>query len=336
MSPVRFLLFGTLTAVAMLVAICALPHSRYVRFISLQDAEVVKLGWIYERIHYDPTPIDVAFIGTSHTVFGVDSGAVEAACRVAGGLRCSTENFAIQHLGRNLHWLLSRELLKLRRPRLLVIEVQESELRALHPAAPYIADVSDLVNAPLLLNPGYLSDLSRLPIRQLTLFFKTTAPDAFGVRVHFAPTEYYGRHWNDVYREVAMRHTPNAWAKARTANLSAATLEAQRRESAAKLADKVSLPPSLRALESRANVVYLRQVIELARATNVPVRFLYLPGYRGQSHPELACLYSSLAPVWYLPEQLLSEPSLWQDANHLNSRGAQRVSEWLGHALARG
>ena len=47
----------------------------------------------------------------------------------------------LQQLGRDLHWLLAREVLETRKPKLLVIEVTESEPRSMHPAFPYLDDV---------------------------------------------------------------------------------------------------------------------------------------------------------------------------------------------------
>src|SRR4051812_13787892 len=67
----QFLWAVFFTAVVALCAACALPDNRYLRFLSLTDSAVVKARWIYERIHFDPAPIDIVFIGTSHSVFGI-------------------------------------------------------------------------------------------------------------------------------------------------------------------------------------------------------------------------------------------------------------------------
>jgi hypothetical protein len=122
MSPGRYLALVTGLALALIISVCLLPHSRHLRFASIRDLAVVKAGWIYERIHDDPTPIDVAFIGTSHTVFGVDSAEIEGTVQYLSNRQLHVVNFALEHLGRNVHWLLAREMIEARHVQLLVLE----------------------------------------------------------------------------------------------------------------------------------------------------------------------------------------------------------------------
>jgi hypothetical protein len=56
--------FGALLATC---GMTLLPHDKYLRYQSLNDRSAPNSYWIYERIHDDPTPIDIAFIGTSRT-----------------------------------------------------------------------------------------------------------------------------------------------------------------------------------------------------------------------------------------------------------------------------
>ena len=150
-----------------------------------------RLGWIYERIHFDPTPIDVAFIGTSHTMNGIDAGAVaEAITQVSNGSSSGSHavhvtNLAIPEYGRNLHWLIARELLENRKVGMLVLEIFETETRKPHPLFVYPAEVSDVLDAPLFVNLNYFHDTVRLPYRQLSLFIKTQWPEQFGLRERF-------------------------------------------------------------------------------------------------------------------------------------------------------
>src|SRR5262249_23570762 len=164
MSPYRFLaMTATLTA-ALVVAACFLPHPRYLRFAILQDSAVLKAGWIYERIHFDPTPTEIVFLGTSHTVFGIDSATVERQFHAITGRDMHVVNFALQHLGRDTHFLIAQEILRTRPVKLLVIEVQEDEPRDLHPAFGALADPSDLLSAPVLVNVRYFDNVAHLPL----------------------------------------------------------------------------------------------------------------------------------------------------------------------------
>jgi hypothetical protein len=323
------------TTLAVLAVACILPDDHYLRYQALTEREVVKAGWIYERIHYDPAPIDVAFIGTSHTVFGVDSERVERACHNAGGKRCASVNFGLQHLGRNVHWLLAREVMQTRKPRLLVVEVQETEYRALHPAFASLADASDIVSAPLVINTSYLPDLVRLPLRQISLFAQGRVPSLFGMHREFRRALYRGAHWDDTLAEMGSREHPVTHPRPRTGVTSVAELERERAHAQSADNARLRLPAPLRPLEYRANIFYLEKLLNLAREKNVEIRFLYMPGYHGAPVPALASFYDRFAPTWPMPREIADRSELWLDAGHLNSAGADALSAWLGAKIAK-
>lgn len=334
LSRPRFFLVMLAAAFGLLALLCALPHNRYLRFQGLTDGAVVKAAWIYERIHFDPTPIDVVFIGTSHSVFGIDGAVAERSCLAAGGRHCGTVNFALQHLGRNLHWLLAREVIEARKPRLLVIEVQESEPRAMHPAFAYLADASDLVTAPLMINTSYFPDLARLPMRQFSLFAETWAPSLFGAHPEFDPALYRGAHWNDTYAEYGSGEHP-LMPHPRTAVHSAAELEYERAHPQGAENAAPKLPTALRSLEYRATLVYLQKIIDLARQNGIAVRFVYMPSFNYGAPPDFADFYRKAAPMWQMPPAINKRPELWLDVGHLNTAGAAAFSQWLGEKIAR-
>ena len=331
----HFSLMVFATALAILIAACSLPHDRYLRFQSATDAAIVKAGWIYERIHFDPTPIDVVFIGTSHTVFGIDSEMVERVCREAGGKRCASVNFGLQHLGRNVHWVLAREVLQTRKPRLLVVEVQETEFRALHPAFPYLADASDLVSAPLVINTSFFPDLARLPLRQITLFSQSRAPSLFGVREDFVPALYRGPHWDDTFAEMGSSEHPIVNSRPRTGVISVAELERERVHLESTNDANLRLPEQLRPLEYRANLFYLEKLLNLAREKGIEIRLLYMPTYHGPQTPAFAFFYDKFTSIWRIPREIVDRHELWQDIGHLNHAGAVALSEWLGAEIAK-
>jgi hypothetical protein len=333
-SPLRFVCAAMLIGSVALILTCLLPHDRYVRFQNLTDPAVVKSTWIYERIHFDPTPIDVAFIGTSHTVFGIDSATIEDACTKAGGADCHTVNLGLEHLGRNLHWLFLRELLENRKPRLIVIEVQETEFRALHPAFGYLANVGDIISAPILINTSFLTDLVHLPLRQISLFAYSTVPSAFGFHSAFQPSMYRGAHWDDTLEARGSVDHPISSPEPRTRASTRPELEREARQVAVDDAGHIRLPEQLHSLEYRANVQYLRMMVDLAREKHVPVQFLYLPSFGTNSAPAFSDLYAQLAPIWSAPQAILADPGQWLDVGHLNYDGATNISRWLGKEIA--
>jgi hypothetical protein len=327
-SPWRFLAIALGAACIVLIGLCTLPHDRYIRFQSLTDVQVVKAGWIYERIHYDPSPIDVMFVGTSHTVYGIDSALVEQACRSSGGTACATVNFGLLHLGRNVHWLLTREAIEAHKPRLLVIEVQETESRALHPA------FAALAMAPLVINTSFFPDLAHLPLRQLLLFARTRAPGMFGMHRRFSPTRYRGAYWDDTFEESGSLEHPVANPQPRTHAASLDELERDRIELRKDTQSRLWLPAALKPLQYRANLIYLQKMLELAREQKVTVRFLYMPVFRGPDAPSFADFYDAYAPTWKMPREINGRPDLWTDIGHLNYAGARLFSAWLGKKIA--
>jgi hypothetical protein len=304
-----------------------------VQFAALHDSSVVKAGWIYERIHFDRTPIDVMFVGTSHTVFGVNSTQVEQAYTAVTGRSLHVVNFAMQHLGRDIDYLFAREAIESRSVKLLIIEVPDDEPRSLHPAFFELATLRELVDAPILINTSYLPNLARLPLRQVTLFARSIAPGWFGTRLNFDPAGYRGPNWDDTYEERGSVDYPVLHPVPRLQTPTAAELELERAHYERMVDDKLSLPGFLQPLEHRANLVYLQRTIDLARRHGVAIQLLYLPSYRAPASPRFAAFYAQFGPLWY-PEAIYADASNWSDVNHLNYRGASALSLWLGNRIA--
>jgi hypothetical protein len=276
LSPRAFMLLVTLLVVACVPGICLLPHNRYMQFTGLHDSSVVKVGWIYERIHFDNTPIDIVFIGTSHTVFGVNSAHVEQAYTETTGQNLHVVNFGMQHLGRDLVYLIAREAIETRQLKLLVIEVPDDEPRSLHPAFYALATPQELVTAPIVVNTSYLPNLARLPLRQITLFAHSIEPAWFGARLNFDPARYRGPNWDDTYEERGSADYPVLHPVPRLPTRTPADLEQERAHYERNVDSKLSLPGFLRPLEHRANLVYLQRTIDLARRHGIDVYFLSL------------------------------------------------------------
>ncbi len=123
------ILLGALTISAVA---CALPDNAYQRWQLLDGTIHANLRWIYERIHFDPTPIDVAVVGPSRTQADVEAPRLSAELK-AKGLPDNVVNFSLAEAGRNINALIVEELLKARRPRLIIVGVTEKPSRFGHP-----------------------------------------------------------------------------------------------------------------------------------------------------------------------------------------------------------
>lgn len=325
---------GLATFIATLALMVALPHRDYIRWQSVQTEAYARLGWSYERIHDDPAPMDIALIGTSHTMNGIDGLAVAqtlaaSGLRDAGGRCLTVTNLAIPNYGRNLHYLMARELLSARKPHAIVLEVLENETRKAHPLYSHVAGTADLFDAPRLGNVNYLSDLARLPYRQLVLGVESLAPAEFGLKPGFDPANYDGS-------TVDNTRVVNVNGRALTPSLDTAIDPAKlEREAAALRADKRLnyLPRALENYEYAMPRRYVAAILDLADRQGVPVYLLYLPGY-GKPAAPYDMRYYGRRPMLALND-LLARRDYWHDVHHLNARGAAAVSRRLGEMLSR-
>ena len=330
LSPLRFLALMMTTAAAVLIGLVLLPGDRYLRFkqVSSESIHYLRAKWIYERIHFDSTPIDIAFIGTSHTQSAIDSRIVEESL-VERGKKLHAVNFAIPHLGRDLHYLIVRELLENRQVGELVVELQEFEARAPHPAFQRLAEVHDLATAPIVINTGFFESLVRLPLRQGELFVRAHRDERATM---FDGAGYEGVHWDDTYLLHGVS-TP------RTSTHSAADLD-ERAASLRKalvekevMARRFSVSGARCSLLNRYNRIYLRDLLDLARRHGVHVTFLYLPFFHGPDQPAEAAFFREFGET-LTPRDVLDDASSWLNVDHLNVFGARRASRWIGQRLA--
>jgi hypothetical protein len=323
--PGRFLLMlGGLTLV-LLAGVCVLPHDRYIRFQAAREPEIHKIGWVYERIHFDPTPLDVALVGSSHTEYDLDGATIEKNLVDSPAAGWHVANLGIIHPGRDLDYLMASEAINFAHPRLLLIEVQYEEPRATHPAFALFADAGDIVAAPLVINTNYPSNVAHLPARQVSLAVQSLLPGLFDAHRQFQPALYRGTQFHDSLGELGTTIP-------RDTVLSTAQLCAQEADFLKLTGGKTRLPASLRGLEFRVSLLYLAKIVNLAQSHHVPFAFLYLPGWHQAAQPTQVGVYRGYGAVWSAPE-VFAQENIWQEVNHMNLAGEAALSQWLGRRI---
>src|SRR5271166_2505134 len=138
--------------VACSVVASAMPEDPYQRWQLLDGTIHDNARWIYERSRFDPTPIDVAFLGPSRMKAGVNAPQLSQAL-AARGLPSNVVNFSLPEAGRNINLAVAEEMFAHKRPGLLVIGVIEKPSRFGHSAFRYVAD------RKLIVEPGYFGDI---------------------------------------------------------------------------------------------------------------------------------------------------------------------------------
>jgi hypothetical protein len=323
----RFLTVFVLCALVTLIGMVLLPQDKYLRYQALNDGSVANAYWIYERIHFDPTPIDIAFIGTSRTGRSIQSKRLEEDL-ARTGVTAKAVNFFIFKNGRNMHYAITKELLEHRKVKLLVVEMTEAEDRTPHPDFVFLADPLDIIGAPMLINLRYLSDLARLPGRQFDLFAQTIQENLKLGTPDFVPPPYQGPNLDGAQFMVDISGRRHYFLQEH----SFAQMEALRREQDARETPEV-LPPRWNWLEYRYPRLYIARILDLAARHGTKVVFLYIPRYGGPARPQPYQQYAQRIGL-INPAAQMQDFRLYDDAVHANWHGAMVLTDYVAKALA--
>lgn len=308
-----------LTLVLCTFGAVALPHDPYIRYQAMTGTIFERARWIYERIHFDDTPLDIVFIGSSRTARGVISPDIEAALAGAGMPR-HIANFSLPASGFDIRFSLAREALENRKVELLVISLVEQFPREGHQAFKDIAAPHDILTAPLGMNRKVPGNILRLPMRQMYLSLASLAPDAFGYRAEFEPAQYAGSSIDPRIFNPGTDTGPQT-------DEDIATLERQSQFRRNDLTPPL-LPELLADFEFGVARGAIRDIAALAKAQDTQLAFLYLPFYGGFAEPAERDWLEQFGPVLVM-DQLADDPHNYNDVAHASARGADQITEWL-------
>lgn len=259
-------------------------------------------AWIYDRITQNARPIDVAFIGSSHTIHAFQEEKMERQLDSSYLLA----NLGYCRYGRNLQYVMLKFLIQHKSPKLIVIEVHEDEEKNSHDIFPYLADTKDLLLPPTPFNRDYFSDLfrgtsARLECFKATYIFRQITPDS-----DFSPYGYANE--DRVASEVELRDNENAW---------------RRRLARTEL-------PVLEDMKMKYPLAYLDKMTGLLNEKKTPFIFVYLPEFGSKLKiPKHAEFYKKMGTLLYAPDSIFSVSSNWMDASHFNNKGSALFSEWM-------
>jgi hypothetical protein len=333
LRPLVLAYFGCFVAAGVLVyAGCvALPDNRYIRFQQLNDGELYRSQWIYERLHFDSTPIDIAIVGTSRTKYAISAPLLERTLDQDGAPGVHVANLSQIDVGYDLMHSITKELFASKHPKILLVNVIEQADRFGHPAFKDLADRDDVYDNPLLIDRDYFTDALFLAYRQLKLWLVGRDPEFFGYSATFDPSTYAG----SALDTTGSEHFPGGrWVDAESPH---AEREIE------KLATnywagvhRPVLPPALRDWEfaiSRANI---RKIVALARRNDCALYFYYVPMFRGPEQPLDYDFYKSLVGADHviLEEATRQRYQYYWDGRHVNRAAADLLTRRLGGRIA--
>lgn len=288
------------------VALFVTPYSEEFAYHYIENDCYNHGAWIYDRINHNPTPIDIAFIGSSHTIHAFQDKKIE---------EMLSSNFQVTSLGycrygRNLEYAVLRMLLEHKTPKFIVLEVHEDEEKNSHDIFPYLAKTNDLLLTPTPFDRDYFSDLFygasvRLEYFKARYIFRKKYPQP--------TTELYGYAASD--RNVTneeLKENQNAWLK-RPGRTQFQAIEE---------------------IQMKYPLAYLDKMVNLIKEKNIPFIFIYLPEYGSKlKSPKYASYYQHIAPLLIPPQSIFDDASNWMDAGHFNDKGSELISEWMAEQL---
>jgi hypothetical protein len=303
-------LLGFAVTIAVVVS---LPTSRDERYAVL-SGDAGQLTRIYARITTDPKPIDIAFIGSSRTMYGVDDKTVEDGLARAG-VSLNVVNLGVPWPGRDLEVLLAKLLFTYKSPDLIVLELDQYEAPYGHFLLPYVGDMADMFCCRPWLNyrmPLALLAFARRRLLDEWAWFTASPPAQLPASpTHtFVPMEGA---WDP--RQTEISHT-----KARQDQGVAGALK--------QIYVHWASPFGLAAV---------REIVDQAADRGTRVAFLYLPARHYLTDgdlPENASFYGGFGPILRVPRDIAELDHYWFDWAHLNASGAERLTPFLVDAIA--
>lgn len=316
-----------LVAVLSGVGAACLPDKPYQRY-QLLPLLYRRLPWIYERIHYDPKPIDIAIVGPSKTLMGVSASEIEARLSVLGK-PANVANFSLVYQGRNAQWAVVDELYKIKRPRILIVQIDDKAADWGHPWFTYFASSGDIAFTPSIFLHDYFPDLSYLPFRQMKLFASSFFPNLFGLRLAFDPVQYANTRsdFTTDFRGLSSELVDME------RQVPAPELRAEREKF--EMQQHIGrLPRVLKPIVDADDRLYLDKIARLTRAHGTKLLLLYIPDFdRDHLDDETRKYYSNYGVILDYSD-LAARSTLYMQWAHLNHAGAMIVSNRIADVAA--
>ena len=301
----KLVLFFSLLMIP-IVSFFMLPYSEEFAYHYIEQDCYNHGAWIYDRINHNPAPIDVAFIGSSHTLHAIQEKKMEELL----GQNFRVVNLGYCRYGRNIEFSILKMLLKHKSPKLIVIEVHEDEEKNSHDIFPYLAETEDLLLTPTIFNRDYFSDLfhggsARLEYFKTKYIFRKKYPEPTSELYGYAATDR-------IVSEFELDENLKSW---------------QFRLSQTN-------PEIIEKFQSKFPLAYLKKMANIIQEKNIPIRFVYLPDSGSKlQKPMYASFYQDIAPLIIPPQGIFNDKSNWMDASHLNDKGSGVLSAWLAERI---
>jgi hypothetical protein len=324
----RTIVASVLTAAVLAALTLLLPTSDYQRWELASHNWYGQLLWIYERIRFDPTPIDVAIIGSSKAFLGVDPVRLEQRLSELNA-PAHVANLAKLGAGRDADFSILKELFAAKTPRVLVVGIEDQPYPWGHPGFHDIATTRELLAPPAPLMHDYFADLAGLPRRQTLLFAARFFPELFGLPADFnaARHDAASQPWKvDDWIDDLVKVNRNAVQPVET-------LVAGRQP-----LPKLTLYDRLllKCCNDGDERVYLRAIVNIAKEKKVRLLFVHVPMFEGAQTAEEDDFVRSFGSIVDGGEiqDLRTDSTNFENWRHFNQIGAHRLTDRIAPIVA--
>jgi hypothetical protein len=290
-----------------IVILFLIPVDKNFRYHFVKGECDNKASWIYNRIFKQKENIDIVFTGASQTSCAIIDEYLENKLTKHTGNPVNVVNLGYCRRGRDIQYVMLKDLFQQKKPKILVIEVAEDEPKKSHPVFPYLAESNDLWGSFVFFNQRYLLNIWK------------------GVVVRFEYLKYR------LFHEESLIENQNSDGFGYLPSVQIADPEIlklneidwQKRISKSK-------SDIVRNFELKYSKHYLEKIVNLSKKNNCEIVFLYLPESGSKMKtPLLTEYYENFGKLIVLPDSIVTNPSNWKDATHFNDSGALEVSEFI-------
>ena len=264
-------------------------------------------AWVYDRIYKDSTPVDIVFLGSSHTMTGIQDAQIESLLYVRTGRLQHVLNLGYCRNGEEIPYVLLKDLVRKKKPRLVIIEAREKLSLNSHPVYASMAETEDLLAPPSLKSAGYFPNVYTGWLTHLSQF----RSDLFGLADTVKAENYshYGFRFSEKTDDPA--------------NL----------EKTAKEKLKPRPEPFLSEQLRNYPLAWTAETEKLAEENGAKVAYLYFYSFGSpQKRPELQ-QYQKDNTFLLPPDSVFTDKLNWRDPDHINNRGAAELANWLASEL---
>lgn len=283
-----------------------LPYNKQYGYAQMLES-CGKSDWLYQRIFKNKTPIDIALIGSSRTLCGIQDSLLEDQLSRNQQQFFHVANLGFCRYGRPLHTSIIKDLFEHHHPKAIILEVRETESRFSHPDFPYMANTNDLL-LPYL-HESYFKQVlkgarSRMEFNLKKILNCLPKYDTSKVVNNYF---YFKNKDNDDDTSLNQR-TQMDFNKT-----------------------KHNTGFYWQFYFSKNQV---KEIVAIAKKNNAHIYFLFLPSYRSHfTQPFEAEFYLQYGELLTPPKSLLDRTDIWSDEVHLNPKGAAELTGWLSEKI---